>query len=336
MRIAFSAQSDYLATANSNSNDVTLFLIAGGQLQQGTSYVLPSGSSRPTALSFSPDNLYLAVANANSSDVTLFNIAAGFLETPTSYQLPTGSLYPSDIAFTSNGSYLATANTNSNGITLFKIASGILGSGISQSLPSGSSNPIAIAFVPDDSGTLLLATANKGSSDVSVFSMQGGALGAPESYPVVPDVVSMAASPNGTYLALAHSALNSISLLNVTGNSVNQNAFYHLPGNSSSCQAIGFSSDGNSIATANSVSNDVSVVPLFGGTTNSGPSVPGTGDGSSNNLAIILGTTLGTGAAFITVVATLAGFSLFTYWRYHQKIKKLRPAETAQELTMPA
>ncbi len=179
--VAFSSDGVYLATANSASNDVTLFNATNGVLKSIASQVLPAGSKKPRSLVFVPTStgeFLVATANSDSNDITIFPIKVGRLSAGTSYPLPAGAVEPVFIAVSSNGAYLATANSGSNSITLFSSINDILDQGTSYYLPDQSSDDEALTFSPlESSGNMVIVTANKASNDVSVFPLLGTSTG---------------------------------------------------------------------------------------------------------------------------------------------------------------
>ena len=314
--IAFSFNTTYIATANSNSNDVTLFKIVADQLTGAQSYALPANSTNPASVAFSPNEAYLAVANRNSNDVTIFNVAADAFVGALSYLLPNGSSIPEAVAFTLDGTYLATTNTGSNDITLFKVTAGVLNSGTSQQLPAGSKQPQSLAFLSDLNGNLFLATANSASNDVTIFSIKSGIFTGSISYPLPQGNINpqgLAIPADGTYLATANSGSNSISIFTLANGTLEHGATsYSLPGDSIDCVALSFwptNNEGNTfVATANLYSNDVSVFRLLGGASS--------GDGGSSlPLGAIIGTTVGAplGLVLIATGITLGGFLFYKY-----------------------
>jgi WD40 repeat protein len=269
--VAFSPNGLYLATANSGSNNVTLFSVSAGVLSNGKSYALPTGSTSPQSIAFSPDGSYLATANCESNDVTIFALTEGALSGATSYALPGGSTGPVSVAFSPNGSYLATAN-QSNDVTLFKVAGRILNNGASYPLPQGSVCPISVAFSPDGS---YVTTANSSSNDITVFNVTEGALSAGISYPLSDGSLephSIAFSPNGSYIATAnqggvpkrsHLAIpdstGDISLFKFADGKLNNGTSYDLPEGSSIACSITFSPNGLYLVTGNGGSDDVTL-----------------------------------------------------------------------------
>ncbi len=81
--VAFSPDGMLLATANSDSDDVSLFNVTGSVLSGGVSYGLPSGGDTPVSVTFSPDGMLLATGNVGSSDVSLFTVDCGMSTTTT-------------------------------------------------------------------------------------------------------------------------------------------------------------------------------------------------------------------------------------------------------------
>ncbi len=269
--IAFSPSGSYVAIANDNSNDVTVFQISGGgTLNGGTSYALPAGSTHPFSVAFSPNGTYVATANYFSSDVTVFTVGAGeTLSGGTSYALLAGSNSPYSVAFSPDGTYVATAN-GSNNVIVFTVGSGgALSNGTSYTLPAGSTPPISIAFSPD--GTYL-ATANSfsGSTNgsVTVFTVGvGGVLSNSTSYALPAgsiDPVSVAFSPSGAYLATANGAAGStsgdVTVFTVgAGGVLSNGTSYALPAGSRDPNSVAFSPDGSYLVTANNFTPGSSV-----------------------------------------------------------------------------
>ena len=73
--ITFSPNSKYIATANFESHDRTIFGIKlSGLLENGVDHDLPIGSLNPFSVAFSPDGIYLASGNHISRDVSMLKI----------------------------------------------------------------------------------------------------------------------------------------------------------------------------------------------------------------------------------------------------------------------
>ena len=72
-----------LATANTNTDDVSLFNVTGSGLSGGVSYGLPNVGDRPSSIEFSPDGMMLATANEGTADVSLFTVDCGMPMTTT-------------------------------------------------------------------------------------------------------------------------------------------------------------------------------------------------------------------------------------------------------------
>jgi 6-phosphogluconolactonase (cycloisomerase 2 family) len=296
--VAFSPNSSYLATANLNSNTITMFsVMAGGTLSGGTSYTLPSGSSSPVWVAFSSNGSYLATANTDSvGDVTIFNVGAGgILSGGTSYVLPSGAGIPSSVAFSPDGSYLAVATAasgaSSGGVTIFSVGSGgSLSGGTFYTVPSGSLNPVVVVF---SSNGLYLATANNGSQpsnpgDVTIFTVgTGGVLsgGASYSLPATSEYpYSVVFSPNGLYLATANGGClgcassdpGDVTIFTVGAGSLGGKTSYALPVAASSAEAfsVDFSPNGSYLAVANYYSSGNLIIFSVGtgGTLTSGVS----------------------------------------------------------------
>jgi WD40 repeat protein len=118
-----------IATANSGSNDVTVFDLQGNSV----SYPLPNGAAYP--LSLATQGTYLATANSATDSVTVFAVQGDVLSNAVSYYLPANSTNCVSIALSpvaSNGNvYMVTANKGSNDISLFTL--------VGQSSPTSSS-----------------------------------------------------------------------------------------------------------------------------------------------------------------------------------------------------
>ena len=104
IQAVFSSNGLYLATADSNSQSVTMFNVGrAGQLSGATSYLISLPELIPTSLTFSPGSAYLATSNSSGS-VSIFTVSAnGTLTGPVTYALPSGSSDPVRIAFSPNG-----------------------------------------------------------------------------------------------------------------------------------------------------------------------------------------------------------------------------------------
>lgn len=306
--LAFSPDSWYLATANKGSNDVTLFDVgADSNFKTSTSYPLPPGSTQPVALAFSPNGLCLATANSESTNVTLFHVMGGQLSEGTSYALPSGAGAPVSIAFSPNGSLLAVANQNSNEVTIFSVdADCKLSIGKPYALPSHSKAPSSASFSPDG---LYLATANTISKDITVFSVGlDGSLHKALSHAIPSGERPQAAafSPNGMYLAIAFDG-SGVGLFNVDAEgTLSRFTEYSLPPYSVGPDSITFSPNSLYLATANIVSNDVTV---FGCHVSE----------SHEQCDDICRTVIGVATASVTLIGAL-GFCCALYRRYNDPL----------------
>ena len=60
LSVTFSPDGTLLATANANSDDVSLFNVSGNMLIGGINYPLPSPGDTPFSITFSPDKFTLS------------------------------------------------------------------------------------------------------------------------------------------------------------------------------------------------------------------------------------------------------------------------------------
>ncbi len=302
-----------LATSNSGSNTVTLFQLAQNQLTGAKSTPLPGGCSKPTALAFAPDNSYLAVA-ADSGCVVIFDIADNALATSASYQLPAESSNPVSIAISPDGLFLATANLN-NSIAFFTVLNGKLTSRVTQPMPNNAAGPESVAFLGVNGG-LLVVVANSYTDNLMTFAVNSGSLVSPADYSLplgAGNPQALAISSNNAYVGTADELSDTITVFPVNGGTLGQGLSYSLPFNSTGCAGLAFSpiisSNGQMVvATANAISNDVSVVPLLGSSKSS--------SGSTDYTGLIVGVSIGIPALFLTVAAAITGgFVIYRLWR---------------------
>ena len=127
--VAFSPSGGLLATANYDSDTLSLFTVAAasGQLTPVTQTVAANADtgSGPVSVAFSPNWGLLATANYDSDTVSLFTVdaATGQLtpvsENPASNE-NTGTR-PVGVAFSPNGGLLATANLSDNSLSVYTV-----------------------------------------------------------------------------------------------------------------------------------------------------------------------------------------------------------------------
>lgn len=169
-----------LATANRDTNDVTLFLGNGNGTFQtpGVSFsVLPGGSSPISLVSADLNGdgfIDLAVGNVLTSNVTVFlnNGSGSFTEAPGSPFPTDGNTFEFDITAADvncDGAIdLATANTGSNTVSiLINDGSGGFSAPVEFLADEGPISITAADFNGD--GRIDLATANEASDDVSIL-----------------------------------------------------------------------------------------------------------------------------------------------------------------------
>ena len=272
--VAFSPNGLYCATANTGSNNVTIYQVGeGGNLSGGTSYALPSGSTNPYSVAFSPNGSYLAVArnpsSNNAADIVIFQVASdGVLSNGTSYQLPSGAYGAQSLAFSPNGLYLAVANNTSGTITIFQVETGgVLNNGQSYPLDVAGNGPWSVAFSPNG---LYLATAY-GTSTVTAWNgvvmfqvSSTGELSGRTSYTLPSNSLfpqSIVFSPNGLYLATANFYSNDVTVFQVQPNGVlSKGISYSLPSyNDQNPASVAFSLNGAYLATVNEFSNGITL-----------------------------------------------------------------------------
>lgn len=258
--LSFSPNGKYLATVNS-PNDVTIFTVTNGVLDNGTSYALPSHYSDPIAVTFSPDGKYLAIADSLLNSVTLFKFNNGVLSGGTDYHLPSGALFPNSVAFSPDGKYLVIANayidpnTTRGTVTVCEFSNGIITGMVNYDTPFGSIDPFEAVFSPDGSVLCTVNTvSSSGPGDVTMFTADNGVLSNGTSYALpinssLPE--SVAFSPDGKYVATTNSNSNDVSIITLN----NSTSSYPLPADAMRPQSGKFSPDGKYFVTANLVSS---------------------------------------------------------------------------------
>lgn len=289
--VAFSPNGSLLATANSSSNNVTLFTVTNGVLNSGTPYALPAGSVQPGQIAFSPDGSLLAVLNKSSGNIVLFQVSGGVLSGATSYTITGGALAQA-FAFSPSGAYVATVNKNgaTGSITVFQVSAGTLINPVSYNL--GGLIPGWIAFSHD--GSYLFAStarftvgsggALSGQVGVGLSSLVAQLVRPPVSFNpdgsnfITDNVIftvtngilsggviynnfspsALAYSPDGSCLAVLDS-IAGLKTYNVNGRLLSSPASYSLPAGASGPAALAFSPNGSYLAVADQSSNDVTV-----------------------------------------------------------------------------
>lgn len=211
--LAFSPDGALLATANPNSDNVSMFLVnqgsnaltrvPGSPFSAGDA---PGSGSGPQTLAFSPAGDLLATADGTTVAVFSVNGTSGAL-TPWSGSPFATASQPFSVAFSPGGELLATGNLNGT-VSMFSVdpASQALTQMPGSPFATGA-DPYSIAFSPSGA---LLATANNGDNTVSVFSVKqsSGDLARVSGSPFRTGVgpLSVAFSPAGDLLATANGA----------------------------------------------------------------------------------------------------------------------------------
>lgn len=216
--VAFSPGGGLLATANYDTNTVSVFSVGGGgSLTQVAGSPFSTGQySGPRSAVFSPDGRLLATANLGNS-VSVFSVASdGTLTEVPGSPFQSGN-EPSSVAFSPDGGLLATANTIDDTVSVFAVGSdGELTQVAGSPFSTGHlSQPVAVAFSPNGG---LLATANDYGNSISVFTVDGrGVLSqVPASpFPVGREPNSVAFSPTGDLLAAASLGGDAVSVFSV-------------------------------------------------------------------------------------------------------------------------
>lgn len=218
---AFSPMDGLLATADYDSNTVSMFFVDPAT---GTLAPVPpprqNTGGNPYAVAFSPSGDLLATANAGTNDVSVFQVDSetGTLRPVADSPFPTGAAGPVSVAFSpSSGGLLAVADADADAVSMFSVdpASGHLT--LAPNSPFHTDDdPVSVAF--SRSGDLL-ASANQGDNTVSLFSVDpaSGNL-TPVAGPTTPTgaaPASVAFSPSAGLLATADSGDNTVSMFAV-------------------------------------------------------------------------------------------------------------------------
>ena len=262
--VALSSDGQYLATANVNTNDVSLFIVSpDGKLNSGTRYVLPAGATHPIQALFSPNGLYLAVICVPNK-IVLYKVGNGGalnMFPPHIYTLPENDTGILAIAFSPNSFYLAATfyygATGNSGVLIYMVDDGtLIEPADSYGILPTSKHPFMVVFSPNGS---YLAMSNHWSDDVTIFTVSvGGVLSNPQTYALPPGSTgprSIAFSPQGEYLVTANDTSNDVTLFKVTNGVLSNPISTTLP-NSQRPVSIAFAPNGLYVATANFDTND--------------------------------------------------------------------------------
>jgi len=266
-----------IVTANSGSNDITVFTNSGtGTFGTGVTY--PTIGTTPYSVAvadFNSDTKSdIVTANSGSNDITVFtNSGTGTFGTGVTY--PTIGTNPTSVLSTDidgdGKSDIVTANKNSNNITVFtNSGTGTFGTGVTY--PTIGNGPLYIVSADfDGDGKADLATTNYSSNNITVFinSGTGGVLNVGVTYPINGtnpySIIATDLTGDGKAdLATANYNSNNISVLTNTGTGT-FNTPITFPTNETfnplSITSADFNSDGKTdLITANP---DQSIVSVF-------------------------------------------------------------------------
>jgi 6-phosphogluconolactonase (cycloisomerase 2 family) len=179
--VAFSPSGGLLATANYDSDTLSLFTVAAtsGQLTPVTQTVAANADtgSGPVSVAFSPNWGLLATANYDSDTVSLFTVdaATGQLtpvsESPASNE-NTGTR-PVGVAFSPNGGLLATANLSDDSLSVYTVTGPSAHAALALAPSSITADGVASTLA---TVTLTDANGNPVSGDTVTFTSTGSQL----------------------------------------------------------------------------------------------------------------------------------------------------------------
>lgn len=225
-----------LYVTNNGSDNVSGYSI---NATSGTLATIPgspfSNVSGPSAMAVSSNGLFAYVANRRTNNVTAFRVSTeGALilvpPTPTNLNPAAVDAAPAALAISSDTKHLYVANNGNDTVTAFNIESaGALtlmppGGGITNPVTVNGADPASMA-IPQNGKFLYVA--NSGSNDVTAFSI--GATGllsriAPSGANANPISTGgtvpkgMAISPNGSFLYVANSGSDNVTVFQIGAN----------------------------------------------------------------------------------------------------------------------
>ncbi len=218
--LAISPDGKYLAAANHDSNNVSMFAVANsdGALRAVPGPSMDTGT-HPSAIAFDSAGHMAFVTNHDSDDISVFAVNSGQMTLLGKQALAAGD-QPSAIAVHSAGSLLFTTNSGSNSVAGFTYdAAGML-SPISGSPFATGSHPSAAAI--DPAGKFLFV-ANRESGDVSVFAIDAKNKTLQESagspFQSSKGAAAMAIDVTGSYLFVAGHESNDVTVFQIDGES---------------------------------------------------------------------------------------------------------------------
>ncbi len=301
-------QSHYVYATVSAANQVFAYREDpnSGVLTELSGSPYPAGDGASSAVAH-PSGKYLYVANPGQleNDISLFTIASNGVLTEKLPRTPIGvnASQPSYLAMDPAGAFLYVANTKSNNILAFSIDSGT--GELTQLIDPATQNPYLPVAVPGPplnmqlapSGNYLYVTTSGGqpasnNGSIFTFSVNAGVLTpltslTVSSYGIFPN--GLAIGPSGSYLYVANTQSNSISIFAIGATGTPPGSLSQIPGSPLAVNYIGpvslsFDPKGSYLYVANQGSNNVAVFSIAsnglpslftGSTTNNGTTSTG-------------------------------------------------------------
>ena len=229
---------------------------------------LIAGSPFPTggmafgtwSVAFCFDGKLLATANGNNNAVSVFQVAANGTLAPVMGSPFMSGDEPIGIAFNPDGTLLASANNDGGDVTIFQVASDGALTEVGTTMVG--TTPFDAAFSPN--GKLLAVAKNEGVTMFQVAS--NGALTTVGTFFSVGNSASVSFNPDGTLLAVANIDDSSVTMFQVALDGmltpITGSPFSVRPGAgglNSGPSDVTFSPDGELLATANFLGNNVTV-----------------------------------------------------------------------------
>jgi len=271
--LVFAQDEEYLITSRTASNELNIFRVENGELSFVRSFAGDSGR-----IALSPNGLLLAVVNGGGGGVlTTYNYTQGFLN-----QVDvTGVIGSGPVTFSPDGRFIAVASTNANFVTMVSHNAGIFSGASSYAMPNITDGPSGVVF--STNGQYLI-TANRDSVDATVFTHNEGVLTSPVTVDLPDDAIpfGIAIHPNGEFVAFPNNVNSDSNVPSFQfANGILSGAIdYSLPSESENPRSLAFSADGRFLATANYLSDDVTIFRIVDC---GGSNIGDGGDGDGNN-----------------------------------------------------
>jgi 6-phosphogluconolactonase len=262
-------------TANKDSNDVTVFSIAGSGALSAVGSPVPTGATGAFSIAADPAGRFLYVSHETNSKVSAFKIDQASGVPSAVGSLVNAGTAPDSITVDPSGRFVYTANVTSGDISAFTITqSGLTAGALTGGavVASGGTEPSSVAV--DPTGRFLYA-ANRITASVSAFKIDAltGALTGNGAVALsgASGSISLVVNPNGKFVYVANQSASVSTLsIDITNGTLTEITGTGLPvPTAPGPRSIAIDAAGKAVYTANENNSNVSAfsVGLTGLTT---------------------------------------------------------------------